>query len=75
MVLIDVNFDVSAIFKILEASHALITDNVACLPQPFALQLTFLADPIPESVQVHFLIREHLLQVAIFEIRPIFLEV
>lgn len=75
MVLIDVNLDVSTVLKILEAPYALITDYVACLPQSFALQLTFLADTVSQSVQKLFFISKHLFQVAVFEIRPIFLEV
>lgn len=75
MVLVDVNLDVSAVFKVLKAPHALITDDVARLPQPFALQLTFLADSIPQRIQIHFLISKHLFEVTIFEIRSILLEV
>lgn len=75
MMLIDVDLYISAIFKILETSHTLITNDVARFPKPFALKFTFLTNSVSKGVQKHFFICKHLLQIAIFEVRPVFLEV
>ena len=54
--LVNMDFDIRAVLKILEAPHALVTYNITGLPKALALKLTFLANAVSERIQKHFLV-------------------